>query len=189
MRPSTSRGGVRGTVDDVAENIRNEQRAGAAPSSEEIESQRRRTEEFHAELKAVQALIEALNLRDHVDVAFAIAEHCEFETFDRHRSRGISQWHRGPRRWKELKQGHDEPHEHPGPASDFERQAPPAAHRPPFEVTDRVRKLKADAWAALPDPDETTVETECVSAGGAVRYRVTISSPAGTTTTQLVDPQ
>ncbi|WP_135666534.1 hypothetical protein [Halorhabdus rudnickae] len=186
MQGHTPNGNQRAT-DDVAENIRNEQQRAAVPGPEEVEKQRRKTEEFHAEMKAVQAFLESLDERDHVDLAFSVAEHCDFQTFEEKAGSRIHRWHQGQRKWKELKRGHLEDYEHPGPPSDFERQAPPSASIPPFEVTERVRELKAQAWLQLPDPDETTIEKEHLDAGGAVRYRVTITSPRGETITQLIE--
>lgn len=189
MTSNTPRGsrGDASFTDDVAENIRTQQQADAMPTSEDVDAHRRQTEAFHAELKAVQAFLDALNERDHVDVAFAIAEHCGFERFEQKAGSRIRRWHQGQRRWKEFKRGHLEAHEHPGSPDEFERQVPPAAHHPPFPVTDRVRSLKAEAWLKLPNPDETEISKERLDAGGAVRYRVMIDSPLGETTTQLIE--
>lgn len=181
----TGRAGRGTATDDVAQNIRTEQNAAAAPSREEVARKSERAEAFHAEITAVKALIDALDVRNHVDIAFAIAEHCGFDSFDQKAGR-VSRWHQGQRGWKEMQKGHLEAHEIPD-REQIQGQTPPAAMERPFPVTDSVRERKAEAWAALTDPDETLIETERLDAGGAVRYRVTVTSPKGTTTTQLIE--
>lgn len=158
---------------DGEREIWNEMQADAAPSKEEQEQMRKRTEELHAELKAVLALVDSLDAREHIDVVYAVADELGFSLVTSEIDPYLDRWHAGRKRFGDLVSRHLEQHERPDP-EEFERQAPPEAYQPGIRNTQRVRELKAEAWKRLPNPDQVRIETEKRPAGGAVRYEVTV---------------
>lgn len=158
---------------DWERNVLNERQADARPSKEEIERERKRAEELHAELKATLGFIEAVGEPEHIDVAMAVAEHCGFDRLQAELDVVVDRPHHGRNRFGNLVERHQEPHEIPDP-EEFDRQVPARAYRPGFPVTERVRELKAEAWLELPEPDYIRVKREKRTAGGAVRYEVKI---------------
>jgi hypothetical protein len=159
---------------DWERNVWNEMQADAAPSKEEQEQMRKRTEELHAELKAVLALVEATDAPKHIDVVYAVADELGFSLVTSEIGSYLDRWHAGRKRFSDLVSSHLEQHERPDP-EEFERQAPPEAYQPGIRNTQRVRELKAEAWQRLPNPDQVRIEWEKRPAGGAVRYDVTVS--------------
>lgn len=159
---------------DWERNVWNEMQADAAPSPEEAERMRKRGEELHAELKAVQALVDSLDEPQHIDVFHAVAEAIGFDLVVAEIDPYLDRWHAGRKRFSDLMQAHLEAHERPDP-EEFERQAPPEAYQPGPRNTQRVRELKAEAWQRLPNPNQVRISREKRPAGGAVRYDVTVS--------------
>jgi len=161
-------------LSDWERSVWNEMQADAAPSKEEAEQMQRKAEALHAELKATLALIEAKGEPNHIDVAYAVADHLGFDRLLSEIRPYVDRNHAGRKRYSDLVKRHLEPHEIPDP-DEFERQVPPVAYQHGFRITDRVRRLKAEAWLQLPQPDHIRIEREKRSAGGAVRYDVTVS--------------
>lgn len=163
---------------DGEREILNQMQADAAPSKEEQEQMRQQFLELHAELKAVQALVESLDERQHIDVFHAVAEAIGFDLVVDEIDPYLDRWHAGRKRFSDLMQAHLEAHERPDP-EEFERQAPPEAYQLGPRNTQRVRELKAEAWKLLPNPDQVRIERERESAGGAVRYSVEVNIETG----------
>lgn len=156
---------------DGEREIWNEMQADAAPSQEEAEQMQREAEELHAELKAVLALVESLDERQHIDVVYEVADTLGFDLVVEEIDPYLDRWHAGRKRFGDLVSRHKEPHEIPDPE---ETGGQPHPALPGYPVRDRVRELKAEAWQRLPHPRFVHIEKEKRPAGGAVRFDVTV---------------
>lgn len=140
-----------GPNDPVAQNIRNQQNRDGMPTQDEVKRQAQKSEQLHAEWKAVEVLLNRINEPANAEISGLVAKHLGFENL---RKKACSYGGFNNTGGAGFKTRHKEEWEKPDP-EDLPKQAR-RRHHPPFNHhhdMERVRRLKQETFLVLQDVD------------------------------------
>jgi len=162
MRGNNSGRSTGGINDPVAQNIRNEQNAAAAPSASEVGRMKQKHKHVHAQLKATLAICNHYDVPTDTFTVRVIANELDFSA--------LASKARNASDWSGIKRGHEEPWERP------DNPHPRYSAIPGTKVDEKIRELKQQCFIKAQEAiDEITaiqVNTKILNPFCASRARV-----------------